>query len=113
MNENGIAIAVTAYNKRIMPEYQYHKKIKAFKITYIGEEKSERYTVYILRGEHNMCVMVSSDYIIKHNPEIGGYYVLFNDSYESYSPAKAFEEGYSLIDGEAKSDTNKADTGII
>lgn len=28
---------------------------------------------------------------------IGGYYVVYDDGYTSYSPAKAFEEGYARI----------------
>ena len=36
-------------------------------------------------------------------PHVGGYYVLYEDGYESFSPAKAFEEGYTRFDGsEAK-----------
>jgi len=41
---------------------------------------------------------VAGDYVKKHSPLPGGYYVLYEDGYESYSPAKAFEDGYSLID---------------
>jgi hypothetical protein len=33
----------------------------------------------------------------KHDPQIGGYYVRYDDGYASYSPAKAFEEGYTLL----------------
>jgi xanthine/CO dehydrogenase XdhC/CoxF family maturation factor len=29
---------------------------------------------------------------------LGGYYVLYEDNFESWSPAKAFEEGYTRID---------------
>lgn len=29
--------------------------------------------------------------------EIGGYYVVYSDGYASYSPAKAFEEGYTEV----------------
>jgi len=40
---------------------------------------------------------VDSDYMLKHKPEVGGYYVVYKDGYKSYSPAKVFEEGYTLI----------------
>ena len=30
--------------------------------------------------------------------EAGGYYVRYPDGYESWSPAEAFEEGYTLVD---------------
>lgn len=40
---------------------------------------------------------VECEYQLKHNAEAGGYYVVYKDGYKSYSPAKAFEEGYELI----------------
>lgn len=36
-------------------------------------------------------------FMAKHKPEAGGYYVVYDDGYKSFSPAKAFEEGYTLI----------------
>jgi hypothetical protein len=39
--------------------------------------------------------VVSAEYLAKHKPEVGGYFVVYTDGYESYSPAKAFEEGYT------------------
>lgn len=36
-------------------------------------------------------------WMTKNNPEVGGYLVEYKDDYVSYSPAKAFEEGYSEI----------------
>lgn len=30
-------------------------------------------------------------------PQLGDYYVVYEDGYASWSPAKAFEEGYSQI----------------
>ncbi|MCX6845050.1 MAG: hypothetical protein NTU84_00535 [Verrucomicrobia bacterium] len=41
-------------------------------------------------------IHVTHDYVHKHKPEVGGYYVVYADGYKSYSPAKAFEEGYTL-----------------
>ena len=38
-----------------------------------------------------------ADVVEKHNPEAGGYYVVYEDGYKSFSPAKAFEEGYTRI----------------
>jgi len=39
---------------------------------------------------------VSAEYLAKHKPTSGGYYVVYKDGYESFSPAQAFEEGYTL-----------------
>lgn len=44
---------------------------------------------------------VPADWMAKHEPEIGGYYVVYeNDQggYASYSPAQPFEDGYTLAD---------------
>lgn len=41
---------------------------------------------------------VNKAYLEKHNPQIGGYYVLYPDGYESWSPAEAFEAGYHRYD---------------
>jgi hypothetical protein len=38
---------------------------------------------------------VSREYMLKHKPQAGGYYVVYADGYKSFSPAKAFEEGYT------------------
>lgn len=40
---------------------------------------------------------VSRKYILKHNPQVGGYFVVYADGYQSWSPAQAFEGGYSRI----------------
>lgn len=40
---------------------------------------------------------LSAAFIAKHKPQVGGYLVFYEDRYESYSPARAFEEGYTRI----------------
>ncbi len=40
---------------------------------------------------------VERSWVKKHDPRPGGYLVIYNDGYQSYSPAKAFEEGYTRI----------------
>jgi hypothetical protein len=42
-------------------------------------------------------VEIDSAYVQKHRPEAGGYYVVYADGYKSFSPAQAFEEGYTAI----------------
>lgn len=42
-------------------------------------------------------ILVSIDYFKKHSPKSGGYYVLYEDGYESFSPADAFEKGYEKL----------------
>jgi hypothetical protein len=38
---------------------------------------------------------VTFEYLRKHKPQVGGYYVVYADGYKSWSPAQAFEEGYT------------------
>jgi len=40
---------------------------------------------------------VSAEFLAKHKPEVGGYWVQYADGYQSFSPAAAFEEGYTRI----------------
>jgi len=40
---------------------------------------------------------VDHGYVRKHKPEAGGYYVVYKDGYKSFSPAQAFEDGYTKI----------------
>lgn len=42
---------------------------------------------------------VNQEYMTRHRPSVGGYFVVYADGYKSYSPAKAFEEGYTRITG--------------
>lgn len=74
-----------------LPEYQCFKKVWALRILGIslgGELGFE---------EPYAPKLMPREWLDKHNPEVGGYYVVYGDDYESYSPAKAFEEGYTLL----------------
>ena len=74
-----------------MPRYRCHKEVHALKIMLI-----EGNTI-TPADEGYGSFQVSADYIFRHKPVIGGYYVVYADGYQSFSPAAAFEEGYSLI----------------
>jgi hypothetical protein len=40
---------------------------------------------------------VEPSFMEKHQPQVGGYYVIYEDGYVSFSPAAAFEDGYTRI----------------
>jgi hypothetical protein len=42
-------------------------------------------------------VPVDAEFLAKHKPEAGGFLVIYQDGYKSFSPAKAFMEGYALV----------------
>ena len=97
---------------REMPKYQCHKQVWALKIKTVAVHASGDTAVSdaefqasdAFQGAHLITVEdgyapfhVSADWFRKHKPEAGGYYVVYEDGYKSYSPASAFESGYSLI----------------
>ncbi len=56
-----------------------------------------------LTFEDGQALTVSPAYVNKHQPAVGGYFVSYADGYESWSPAKAFEEGYTEVKAETGS----------
>lgn len=78
-----------------LPLYQSHKQVRGGKIVdikHFGPSSSS-----ILTLHNGAQRRVSSEYVEKHDPQIGGYYVLYEDGYESWSPAEAFENGHTQI----------------
>ena len=91
---------------REMPKYQSHKVVHALRIKQIlldsdtAKEKNRETdgsAIIVPFEEGYGGISVNSEYIIKHQPQVGGYYVVYVDGYTSFSPAKAFEEGNTLI----------------
>jgi hypothetical protein len=88
---------------REMPRYKCHKEVWALKIKSIEQAPADQERAnaggdwYIVPEEEGYArfLVGHDDYIKKHMPEAGGYYVVYDDGYKSYSPAKAFEEGYT------------------
>lgn len=89
---------------REVPRYQSHKKVWAHKIKEIdtdmpiaeGEEQAR--SVMITPCEEGYAPFnVSFEYFLKHNPKVGGYYVVYEGGYKSYSPPGPFESGYTKI----------------
>lgn len=80
-----------------MPRYRCHKEVWALKIKALNvlEDGSE---VYITPADAGYGTFAAGRaYYDKHKPEVGGYYVVYADGYKSYSPAEAFEDGYSRV----------------
>lgn len=99
-----------------MPQYQCHKKVWALKIKAIerltptiedlekilnapeGEPPVEHILAIITPEDPGFAPFgVTSDYVHKHDPQPGGYFVVYEDGYKSFSPGKAFEGGYTRI----------------
>ena len=74
-----------------MPRYQCHKKVWALKI------KDVDGVMITPEDDGYATFSAPTDYIRKHDPKPGGYYVVYDDGYKSYSPAEAFEAGYTRL----------------
>ena len=85
---------------RQLPKYKCHKEVSALKIKDIIDANLGTKMIDSEEDGYEPFT-VSADYVRKHNPKQGGYYIVYKDGYESYSPAKAFEEGYTQISEEA------------
>jgi hypothetical protein len=87
---------------REMPKYKSHKVVWALKIKSIAKELAEYREIdgsatITPEEEGYEPFKVSSEYMNKHQPEVSGYYVVYEDGYKSFSPADAFEKGNTLI----------------
>lgn len=76
-----------------MDRYKSHKEVYAFQIVRI--EAGDSFSSLI--GDR-CSVTVDQAYLEKHQPQVSGYYVKYVDGYESWSPAEAFEDGYTKIE---------------
>lgn len=85
-----------------LPVYQSHKIIAALRIDNIAKTP--------IPTDTGVCIIMYSNEIgngiqfnipiadyKKHNPQIGGYWVFYQDGYESYSPTKPFKKGNTRI----------------
>ena len=80
-----------------LPQYKCHKIVGAAKILQL-ENTSWGAVLWLSLDGGPVELRVSSEYVAKHNPQVGGYYVVYEDGYESWSPADAFESGYTKVE---------------
>lgn len=82
-----------------MPRYVCHKRVWALKIERVDEPpagmSTEFHGVLVFDDKRYAALPVTAEYMQKHAPQAGGYYVVYADGYKSFSPAKAFEDGYT------------------
>lgn len=92
-----------------MPQYKCYKEVWALKIEKI--QPHDRAYLEVVDPNQELdggATITPSDegftpfkvdraYMQKHNPQAGGYYVVYKDGYRSFSPSEAFESGYTRI----------------
>ena len=83
-----------------MPRYKCHKEVHALKIASIHlNHPAGLIGEALLTPEDTTYApfVVNREYMVKHNPQPGGYYVVYKDGYKSFSPADVFEDGYTRV----------------
>jgi hypothetical protein len=89
-----------------LPAWKCHKIVHAAKIVSIeyvaprDDSAFAEHTLYLDFGiEGDITpVIVDPEWFAKHSPDEGGYLVVYEDGYQSYSPAEPFEAGYTLLE---------------
>jgi hypothetical protein len=79
-----------------MRKYQSHKTVEAAKIVAAEKHHDGEWSVVFEDGSSHRVKhpQASRFHITEEDP---GYYVLYDDGYISWSPSKAFEQGYTEI----------------
>ena len=94
------------YAQLEMPKYKCHKEVWALQIAGIEYDKdkarkenrdTDGSAMIIPVDARYAPIKVDHRYILKHEPRVGGYYVVYKGGGRSFSPAKTFEDGYTLI----------------
>lgn len=95
-----------------MPKYRSHKEVFALKIAAIAydcdaakaENRDSDGSATITPADRGYAPFTADHaYVVRHllhvsaDQIVGGYYVQYDDGYLSFSPAKAFEEGYTRL----------------
>lgn len=89
-------------NAKEMTRYRSHKEVWALKIKEIIDptepgNESDGSRILVFEDGCYADMRVDHEYVHKHNPQADGYYVVYKDGYKSWSPAEAFEEGYTRV----------------
>jgi hypothetical protein len=83
-------------NPRKMARFKCHKIVHAGQIMAIEPTQGGFRIDYTGRNGELRFVNVKDAWAAKHaTAEVGGYLVVYEDGFMSYSPKKAFEDGYS------------------
>lgn len=76
-----------------VPRFRCHKEVRALKIQKI--EPADIGGAIITPVDASIPPFnVDAHYVRQHVPQPGGYFVIYDDGYESWSPEAAFENGY-------------------
>lgn len=85
-------------SERRIPRYQSHKKVGALQIAEVDGCRVSFEPVYSVTDDESLQpepIVVDPSMFARFTPGKGDWFVVYEDGFESFSPAKAFEEGYT------------------
>lgn len=91
------SVTTTGGVNQVLPLYQCHKQVRACRITTIEQVAPARFVVHP-EEKFLDSFEVPAAFVQKHQPQPGGWIVQYADGYLSFSPHKAFEDGYERVD---------------
>lgn len=87
-----------------LPRWKCHKIVHAAQIVAMTGAAATVFdptatsTILSLKhGDADWNARVTDLWMQRHTPKVGGYLVIYDDGYTSFSPALAFEDGYAEI----------------
>lgn len=82
-----------------MPKWECHKTVWALRIRDVDPVTDGGAFLHFYAPDDGWPqpppLKVEAAYVIKHNPQAQGYFIVYEDGYQSWSPAEAFEAGYT------------------
>lgn len=84
---------------RELPLYISHKKVRALEIKSVADDAdvADSRKVHFTDARY-AAASVPEIVFLRYTPSPGDFYVVYEDGYVSFSPAKAFTEGYKLAE---------------
>jgi hypothetical protein len=84
-----------------LAEWKCHKIVKAGKIlpVQILDDEGEGTSLVMVEGHDgtSCSISIATGAFARGMPKPGDYIVIYEDGYKSWSPAKAFEDGYTRV----------------
>lgn len=80
----------------MLAPWKCHKVVRAGKILDVNQH-DQKLEVENQDGESDI-IPYEPTLVSRSIPSVGDYYIVYDDGYASWSPAKAFEEGYSPLE---------------
>jgi len=95
-NDDAPATNLPARPTGKLPHYRCHKEVLAIEIASVEPWRDGEYII-TPKDDGAMPFEVDANWFDHHQPQAGGFVVLYGDDYMSFSPRGAFVDGYTRI----------------